>query len=58
MQSKNMKGNIKNFKTVGDRKLLDRQRLIALHYAQVAIDRDHLESEALARLEEKESHEF
>ena len=33
---------------------IKRQRAIALHYAQVTIDRDRLESEALASLKAKD----
>jgi hypothetical protein len=48
----------KSFISVGDRKLLDRQRLIALHYAEISMNLDRLESESLARLQDKENYEF
>lgn len=58
MQSKHMKGQVKTFKTVGDQKALDRQKTIALHYVQVAIDRDRLEEEALAIAQSKNDYEY
>jgi hypothetical protein len=58
MQSKHMKGKVKNFKTVGDQKALDRQRMITLHYVQVAIDRDRLEEEALAMAQSRDDYEY
>ena len=33
---------------------IKRQRAIALHYCQIAIDRDRLEAEAVAKLKDKE----
>ncbi len=58
MQSKHMKGKVKTFKTVGDQKALDRQKAIALHYVQVAIDRDRLEEEAQAMAQFKDDYEY
>lgn len=45
----------RNFKTTKDQKMLDRQQAIALHYANIAAERELLESKAIAEREEKDS---
>jgi len=49
---------MKKFKTVSDAKALARQKLIALHYASIALNQEQLEADAIAKQQAKQNFEY
>jgi len=49
---------MKKFRTIADAKALARQRLIALHYAEIALNQEQLEADAIAKQQAKQNFEY